>query len=117
MKHEDVKHWLTQPVDELEASVRSEMENHIAGCPSCKKEAMAMERLHEIVTASGTPATEADLSEARMALFRTLRQRPGSFSWAGRLRDLLGLAEGRALRPVAIALVLAVAAFIAGSLA
>lgn len=117
MRHEDVHHWLTQPVEDLDESVRSQMEDHIAGCPSCKREALAMERLHQIVRASGTTTSEADLSEARAVLFRTLRQRPGSFSWAGRLRDLLGLAEGRVLRPVAVGLVLATVAFIGGSLA
>ena len=117
MKHDDVKHYLTLPIEDIDATVRLEMENHVASCPSCRSEASALQRLHELLHTSGVTPSEADLSEARAVLFHTLRRQSASPSWTVRLRDVLGLAECRALRPIAIGLVLAVAAFVGGSFA
>ena len=117
MTHDDIRRLLTQPIEDLDESVRQEMEEHVAGCPACRNEASALQRLHELAVASGTTTTEADLTLARSDLSRTLRRRSRGIPWVDRVREFLGLADGPTLRPALIGLSILAVGFFAGALA
>ena len=117
MTHDSIRRLLTQPIEELDEPIRQEMAEHVAGCPACQNDASALQRLHELVIASATTTTEADLTLARNALFRTLRRRSHGTPWVDRVREWLGLADGPALRPALIGICIHAVGFLAGAFA
>jgi hypothetical protein len=117
MTHDDVKRWLTLPIEELDESTRELMDEHLASCPACRNEAAALQRLHDEVRSAAPVVTEEDLTVARHMLFRSLRQRTAEPAWIERLQEALGLAPGRAWRPALAGGLLAILAFIGGSVA
>lgn len=117
MTHDDVKRWLTLPVEELDEATREQLEDHLASCADCRQEAAVLQRLHDEVRLAAPVVTDEDLLVARHMLFRSLRQRSGSPAWFDRLREFLGLTPSGAWRPALAAGLIAVAAFGAGALA
>ncbi len=117
MTHEDVKRWLTVPVEELDVATRDGLEEHLASCAACRTEAAVLQRLHDEVLLAAPVVSDEDVAIARHLLFRSLRQRTDSVAWKTRLQEFFGLSFGRAWRPVLAAGVVAAVAFFAGSVA
>jgi hypothetical protein len=117
MTHDDVKQWLTLPVEELDEAMRGHLEDHLASCVECRQEAALLQRLHDEVRLAAPVVTDEDLMVARHMLFRTLRQRSGSARRFERLMTWLGLSPSGAWKPALAATLIAVAAFGAGTLA
>lgn len=102
---------------ELDTAATKAVQQHLAGCKSCRLYSEELQKLHHAMTEARPPVfNDAALLKERRGLLRTIRGEQPQVAAVSRWRELLGFAEGPAWRPALVMGAVAIIAFAAGVL-